>query len=271
VSTDGDIETIKTATEMVPQYDGYVDNHKKRKTGYGDRFPSDAREVISPYITDEEADRLKHRSSIEYAQDILPDSPWGPSDRDYPSPERSATSLKKRTELESDGSRIHVLEGTVASSFSMESGYVELLMEYFREEDCLLLNFGRNYGGYIWFSGDQIDEMMTEFSSLADRDCIEFAGRGYVESSLPAEYNQIRGGLEQEETDTSRTEQKALPGTGTDAETAADGQISPEAKKPRAKTEADEEIPPKPKKPRPSYADGVESDVSVEIISKVDI
>jgi hypothetical protein len=253
VSKDGNIEKIRSATRMIPKYDGYLENHDTRKTGYGDRFPPDASEVVSPYITDEEADRLKHSDSIEYAREILPDLPWEASRQDYPIEENPTGSLKQRTELEADGSRIHVLEGTVASSWSMESGYVELLIEYFREEDCLLLNFGRNFGGYIWFSGDQIDGVMTEISALADWESMSFAGRGYVETSLWEDYNRIKVCLNQEDPDIEWIEQNVLPDLRIEAETVADVERPPEAKK-----------------PSPYYADGVESDVSVEVISKID-
>lgn len=253
VSTDGNIEKVRSATGMVPQYDGYLDNHKERKTGYGDRFPSDAREVTAPYITDEEADRLKHSDSIEYAQDILSDLPWGPSGQEYPLEDSPAVSLKERTDLESDGSRIHVLEGTVASSWSMESGYVELLIEYFREEDCLLLNFGRNFGGYIWFSGNQIGALMAELSGLAGWERMEFSGRGYVETSLWEDYNRIKMCLDQNDPDIEWIEQNVLPDLRIEEDTVADVERPPEAKK-----------------PSPYYADGVESEVSMAIISKMD-
>lgn len=251
VSTDGNVEQIRPATRMTPQYDGYMHNHEKRKTGYGDRFPADASEVISPYITSEEAVRLKYLDSIEYAQDIIPDLPWGPSDQDYPSMESSSLSLKERTGLEEDGSRIHVLSGTVVGS-RKKKGYVELLIKYFKKEDCLLLNFGRNLGGYIWFAGKQIEVLMAEFCALSEWEKRSFIGRGYLETILEYEYEVVKSHLDKGNTTTEYIEKVILPELRIEAETVADVEMPQEARK-----------------ARPTNADEVESNVSIEIISNI--
>jgi hypothetical protein len=162
--------------------------------------------------------------------------------QECPPEESSTVSLNERTGLDSDGSRIHVLEGTVASNHSMEKGYVELLIKYFREEDCLLLNLGRNFGGYIWFSGGQIDRFMTELSALTEWKRMSFVGRGYVETSLRTDYRRLETILNDESADTEIISKTVLPDLAIEAETVADV-----------------EIPVETKKPRPSYADEAES------------
>ena len=253
VSTGGETEVVRESTEVIPEYDGYIENHEMRKTGYGENYPSKMREVSSPFVTDEEAERLKHSDSIEYARNILSGDPWSITDPVLDAPKDSRDSLSEITDnLSETGSRIYILDGSVASHSTMEKGYVELLVEYYREEDCLSFNFGRNYGGYIWFKQDEIDLLMTKVSSLPDLGSEKSPGKGFVQTSLYSEYASLQMGLEAPESDIDWIEDNVLP----------DMDINEDSV-----TEIDF---PASVKPRPSYATHHEEPLSLEIISQVD-
>lgn len=252
VSEGGDVTTVREGTDMEPKYDGYLENHQERKTGYGDRYPDEARDIISPFITDEEAARLKHLDAIEYARDILSDGPWAQQSQDVGSKETAETPLEERTGSR-DGSRIYVLEGTVAAHWEMKSGYVELLVYYYREEDCLLFNFGRNFGGYIWFSAEEIDHLISNLGSLDTLNQENIPGQGYVENSLRRDYDRIGKYLNQPDPDVEYINNKILPDTQIDAESVAEV-----------------EIPPQATKSRHSYAAEQERRLQLELISQID-
>jgi len=59
---------------MIPQHDGYMDRYRPRKIGYGDITLERGQDVISPFVTEEEAERLKNSDAAEYAQDLLTDN-----------------------------------------------------------------------------------------------------------------------------------------------------------------------------------------------------
>lgn len=251
VTEDGHSEVCRAPTDRVPAYDGYMETHQLRKTGYGERYPPELGEVTSPYITAEEADRLKYTDAIEYAQDVLAENPWAAPDSLEPQEETRDPFSERTEELEESGSRIYVLEGSVASKREMETGYVELLVEYYRETDSLLFNFGRNYGGYIWFTGDEIDNLLATLSAMQDLDSVTVPGQGFVKTSLYDEYTRIEISLRGPDPDIEWIDNNVLPETGIEAESVTELDFPTSAK------------------PRPSYATHHEKRLALEIESQV--
>jgi len=74
VDEDGTVSLARRATNMIPQHDGYMDRYRPRKIGYGDITLERGQDVISPFVTEEEAERLKNSDAAEYAQDLLTDN-----------------------------------------------------------------------------------------------------------------------------------------------------------------------------------------------------
>jgi Holliday junction resolvase-like predicted endonuclease len=249
VTEDGHSEICRTPTDRVPAYDGYMETHQQRKTGYGDRFPSEIGEVVSPYITEEEADRLKYSDPIAYAQDVLTENPWQVPDTLDAQAETREPLSELTEEVEKSGSRIYVLEGSVASQHEMETGYVELLVDYYRETDTLLFNFGRNYGGYIWFTGEEIDNLLANLTPIQDLESVMVPGQGFVKTSLYDDYTRIEISLRGPDPDIEWIDNNVLPETDVAAESVADLDFPTSAK------------------PRPSYATHHEKRLSLEIVS----
>jgi hypothetical protein len=73
VTKEGHVEVIRESTLTQPEHDGYLEKQKKRKVGFGE-IDIGGKDVVSPYITDEEEDRLMYSDASEYATGIITDN-----------------------------------------------------------------------------------------------------------------------------------------------------------------------------------------------------
>ncbi len=183
VAADGSVTIIKPAETVIPEYDGYLERQKDRKTGYGEEFPADIDQTVtSPYITDEEAVRLKYIDPKPLAAELLTDESVPPNNSEYLTPEFTAsnrTSLDDLIDEDASATRVYVLEGEVFNKRDRKRGLVELGISYYNGRDILLLNFTRYEGGYIWFTGKELDFLQMVLHSIESIGCGEAPGQGY--------------------------------------------------------------------------------------------
>lgn len=202
VTTAGEVTVDRPAGRMIPQHDGYMENHESRKTGYGERDIQEGKDVTAPYVTKEEAQRLEHTDPTEYALDLLSDDsaragPDGCISPDEPidaQPTREA--LDEQTGRLPSASRVYVgrgetyalrqpMKGTGHGQSGKVTGHIELRLDYHAEQNLLLLNLGRNYGGYVWFTGEETDQLQTILHSLAYIEGGTAHGQGYMKGGGP--------------------------------------------------------------------------------------
>lgn len=185
VSTDGSVTTVQPAGKMIPEHDGYLERKNGRKTGYGDKLPAEIDATVTvPYITDEEAVRLKF---TDPAPGPIADELWTNDfehlDGDgYVTPTFTSSQRPPLDEVIEDASatRVYVLEGDTVSERERKQGLVEVKLSYFKDEDILLLNFTRYMGAYIWFTEKELDLLESVLHSIEFIDGSSVPGQGYI-------------------------------------------------------------------------------------------
>lgn len=193
VTTAGEVTVERRAGRMIPQHDGYMEKHKSRKTGYGEQDIENGKDVTAPYVTREEAQRLELIDPTEYAFDLLSDDSANAGLDGYISPDTSVDAqptreaLDEQTGQRASASRVYVGRGeTYALRRSGKvTGLIELKLEYHAEQNLLLLNLGRNYGGYVWFTSEETGQLETILHSLAYIDGGIVHGQGYMRGDGP--------------------------------------------------------------------------------------
>lgn len=183
VTPDGTVTTTKPAEVMIPEHDGYLERQTGRKIGYGDEPPTDiGSSVTSPYITDEEAIRLKYTDPEPIAAELLDDNSAHTGNNGYLTREFTDSLHSPLNDLIEDASatRVYVLEGETVDEYERKQGLVELKLSYYNDQDILLLNFTRYLGGYIWLRGEEIDFLQTVLNSTETIDGGRVKGQGYI-------------------------------------------------------------------------------------------
>jgi hypothetical protein len=187
VDEQGHVETVKEAPQLEMQHDGYIHRHSVMKIGYGSLSIEDGREVVNPFITDEEKDRLTNSDAGAYATDLLSDNSAFADDDgwiqyDLPDetrpPESEYEKINNTTKTaRGDAIRSYLLRGKSADPYGPhgeepipKEGYVRLRIEELDVDDdfAIKLHFGRgsNEGGYIWFVGSEVTALSNVLVSL---------------------------------------------------------------------------------------------------------
>lgn len=186
VAEDGNVETQKEAQKLQVDHDGYLNRYSKDKTGFGSVSIPGGKPVQSPYITDEEADRLANKDAEKYASQLLTDNSILADDSgrirtDQPTelrpPESEYEKLNEARYGFSDTIRAYLLRGRAADPYGPhgedpipKDGYVRLRIEEFESDQETLLKFhfgrGSGEGGYIWFHSNQLDTLLSVLVSI---------------------------------------------------------------------------------------------------------
>ncbi|RLM59917.1 hypothetical protein DVK07_20290, partial [Halorubrum sp. Atlit-26R] len=127
---------------MIPEHDGYLERQTGRKTGYGDELPAEIDDTVTaPYITDEEAIRLKYTDPEPVADELLTNEFENVDRNGYVTPAFTISQRSPLDEVIDDASatRVYVLEGDTVSEKERKQGLVEMKLSYFNDEDILLL------------------------------------------------------------------------------------------------------------------------------------
>ncbi|WP_343782988.1 pentapeptide repeat-containing protein [Halorubrum aquaticum] len=186
VAEDGTVAIQKEAGKLQVDHDGYLSRHSKHKTGFGSVSIPGGKIVQSPYVTDEEADRLANKDADKYASQLLTDNSILADDSgrirtDRPTelrpPESEHENLNEARYGFSDTIRAYLLRGRAADPYGPhgeepipKDGYVRLRIEEFKSDQETLLKFhfgrGSGEGGYIWFHSDQLDTLLSVLVSI---------------------------------------------------------------------------------------------------------
>lgn len=196
VSESGEVDVVQEATRMTSEHDGYMERYDERKVGYGNVEIESGKEVVSPFVTDEEAERLKHSDAGEYAVDILTDNSELADDDGWIRGSISDSLREPESEFDQGKkARGYLLEGRSADPYTqdpsqgveaddMKPGYVRLTVTDFTVdgEDAFKFHFGRGSweGGYIWFVGEEVDQLQNVLNSLETIAGGEVPGQGKV-------------------------------------------------------------------------------------------
>ncbi|WP_136718519.1 hypothetical protein [Halorientalis salina] len=206
VDDTGGVNIVPEATHLTPKYDGYLENHHDRKVGYGDLELPWLEPVSNLYLTDEEAERVKHPDPVAYAKPIIEaadlDVPAGSwiDVEDWTGAERTEDEFTK------ERVRYYLLRGVKAGPYLLDSdvdqdemmgGYTRLALEWFEDTDepGLKLNFGGGswVGGYLWFTGKSIQQLLSVLLNISDLNGATIRGQGKV---IDLETFPIRGDSE---------------------------------------------------------------------------
>jgi Holliday junction resolvase-like predicted endonuclease len=196
VSETGEVDLVQEATRMIPKYDGYMKKYNKLKVGYGNVEIESGKEVISPFVTDEEAERLNYPDASEYAVDMLTNNSGLADDDGWIRGSVSDSLREPESEFDKGKkARGYLLEGCSADPYTqdlqkgveaddMKPGYVRLTVTDFTVdgEDAFKFHFGRGSweGGYIWFVGKQVDKLQNVLNSLETIVGGEVPGQGKI-------------------------------------------------------------------------------------------
>jgi hypothetical protein len=183
VATDGSVTTVQPAETMIPEHDGYLERQTGRKTGYGDELPAEIDDTVTaPYITDEEAIRLKYTDPAPIADELRTNEFEDLDANGYVTPAFTSLQRPPLDELIDNASatRVYVLEGDTVSEKERKQGLVEMKLSYFNDEDILLLGFTRYMGAYIWFTGEELDLLQSVLHSIEFIDGGSVPGQGYI-------------------------------------------------------------------------------------------
>jgi len=173
-----------------------MDRYRPRKIGYGDITLERGQDVISPFVTEEEAERLKNSDAAEYAQDLLTDNSELADTNGWISATFSNSLRSPESEFEQGKkARSYLLKGRSADPYhdsedpfenpsEMKQGYVRLTITDFEADGdfALKLHFGRGSweGGYIWLAGDEVKQLEAVLVSLETISGGEVSGQGKV-------------------------------------------------------------------------------------------
>lgn len=193
VSEAGELRLARQATQITPVHDGYIEEYSEQKVGYGNLNLSDGKQVQNPYITDEEAQRLKNSDAGSYAREILDDRSDLADADGWIRSKTHNTGQQPESEFTQSKARAYLLRGLSADPYTegkgigprdMKDGYVRLTVSQFTDEKepALKLHFGRGSweGGYIWFQGEEVDVLRSVLVSLRSIVGGELEGRGKV-------------------------------------------------------------------------------------------
>lgn len=175
VGEEGDVQTVRDAPRLSYEHDGYLRRYSPQKIGYGNVSIEGGGDVRSPYVTEEEAQRLKYSDATEYASKLLTDNS-DLADDGWIRNDPPTTTHPPESEFETDDTaRAYLLRGSSAAPYlgpprTPKDGYVRLsLTEYAIEETfALKLHFGQGTweGGYISLVGDQVQILLDVLASL---------------------------------------------------------------------------------------------------------
>ena len=193
ISEAGELRLARRATQMMPVHDGYIEEYSEQKVGYGNLKLPDGKSVQNPYITDEEAQRLKNPDAASYARDILEDRSNLADDDGWIRSTVDKTDQRAESDFSQSKARAYLLRGLSADPYTegegigprdMKDGYVRLTVNQFTDlnEPALKMHFGRGSweGGYIWFQGKEVDALRSVLVSLRSIRGGEVEGRGKV-------------------------------------------------------------------------------------------
>lgn len=195
VDESGEFTVERYATIMAPKHDGYIEKHQLRKVGYGEIQVEGQKDVVNPFVTDEEAERLKNPDASAYAHDILTDNSEIADSDGWIRATSSRPIRPPESDFNQQRARAYLLEGRSADPYTedsnkgigprdMKEGYVRLTVSDFAvdEEFALKLHFGRGSweGGYIWLAGCEVDNLQDILKSLKTISGGEVTGQGKV-------------------------------------------------------------------------------------------
>lgn len=196
VTEDGVVCIEREARSMVPENDGYMEKYDRRKLAFGDIIIEGGKDVRSPYVTDEEADRLRNPDATSYAKDLITDnSDMADSDGWIRVPRPNSLRPRESEFEKGKKARAYLLKGLSADPYvpgdtpsvapdDMKPGYVRLTLNDFEFEGELALkfHFGRGSweGGYIWFAGEEVRQLENVLQSLPYISGGEVSGQGKV-------------------------------------------------------------------------------------------
>ncbi|WP_082220744.1 hypothetical protein [Haloferax gibbonsii] len=190
----GDVEVEREAERMEPEHDGYLERYDERKVGYGNVEIASGKDVVSPYVTAEEAERLKNSDAAAYAQNIIMDNSELADDDGWIRASTADSLRQPESEFDQGKkARGYLLEGRSADPYTqdrsqgvepddMKPGYVRLTVTDFTvdNQDALKFHFGRGSweGGYIWFVGEEVDQLQNVLNSIETISGGEIPGQG---------------------------------------------------------------------------------------------
>ena len=178
----GDLTTIRDAPRLDFRHDGYMSRYSPQKIGYGDVAIADGREVISPFLTTEEKERIKYSDATERALDLLKDNSKLANNDGWIENEKPTDLYPTEDTFNKEGTaRAYLLKGMSAapyyagdqpagSTVSPKEGYVRLSLTEYEVDDefALKLHFGQGSweGGYISIVGDQVQTLIDILASF---------------------------------------------------------------------------------------------------------
>ena len=172
----GSISIVRDAPQLEYTHDGYLSKYSPQKIGYGDIEIEGGKHVVSPYLTEEEEERLKYSDASERALQLLDDysekaDETGWIENEIPT---KLNPPAHKFDIENTA-RAYLLRGASADPYTgkgskPKEGYVRLdLTDYEIDgEFALKLHFGRGSweGGYISLVGYQVQTFLEVLASL---------------------------------------------------------------------------------------------------------
>jgi hypothetical protein len=193
ISETGDFRVHRRATNQTPIHDGYVEKYSERKIGYGNLNLQNEKPIENPFVTDEEAQRLKNPDAASYARDILKDLSDRTGEDGWIRTSVEKENRPPESEFKKSKTRAYLLRGRSADPYvegkgigprDMKDGYVRLTVSQFTDTatPALKLHFGRGSweGGYIWFEGAAVEALRDVLVSLQSIKGGELRGYGKV-------------------------------------------------------------------------------------------
>ncbi|RDZ50453.1 hypothetical protein C5C07_19215 [Haloferax sp. Atlit-4N] len=193
VSEDGVLSIDREAARVVPVHDGYMEKYTAQKVGYGEVEIENGKEVVEPFVTNEEAERLKNPDAAAYARQLLTDNSDRADDDGWIRSPVTEPTEPFESEFNQTKVRAYLLSGQSADPYTedlsqgvgprdMKEGYVRLTISDLDVdgEKALKFHFGRGSweGGYIWFGGDVIRQLLAIIVSIKTISGGEVAGQG---------------------------------------------------------------------------------------------
>jgi len=176
VDEQGDVTIVQEATRLTYKHDGYMNKYTPQKIGYGDVSIENGLEVLSPFLTAEERERLKYSDATEYATELLKDYSDQTNEDGWILNDLPTTLHPPESEFEQNGTtRAYLFRGISAAPYHWRSngpkdGYVRLSLSHYEVENqfALKLHFGQGSweGGYISLIGEQVQQFIDILASI---------------------------------------------------------------------------------------------------------
>lgn len=175
VDEQGNVEIAQEAPTLPYEHDGYMKRYSPQKIGYGDVSIENGLEVLNPFLTKEERERLQYSDGAEYANDLLTDNSDQTNDDGWILNNTTRTLYPPESEFKQQTARAYLLRGLSAAPYHGRSkgpkdGYVRLSLSDYEVEDqfALKLHFGQGSweGGYISLIGEQVQHLLDILVSL---------------------------------------------------------------------------------------------------------